>query len=62
MIVAWIEAMEWLKRIPVVSDRKQLVKLLNKYFDGLEMGRDARVFDDPVDRDIKETLVSLMAV
>ena len=64
VIVAWIEAMERSRPSKIVcltgTRRKELVQFLNAYFQGLNMGKDARVFSDPADSKIIESLTSLM--
>ena len=63
IIVAWIDNMEQAKqpKIHFLNDRRELVKLLNGYFINLNMGIYARVFENPVDRDVKDRFITLMA-
>ncbi len=63
LIVAWIETMELTKRPKIrhLKDRKKLVRLLNTYFSSLNMGKYARVFDEPTNRNAKDRFAALMA-
>lgn len=62
LLVAWIERMEQTSqpKIHRLGDRKELVRLLNNYFANLSMGKDARVFGTPTDKDVKDRFVALM--
>jgi hypothetical protein len=62
LIVAWIERMETMepKKIKRLSNRKELVKLLNAYFEDLEMGKDARVFSEIVDPTLQDAFKALL--
>ncbi|MCX6214649.1 hypothetical protein [Spirosoma sp.] len=62
VIVAWIERMETMnpKKIKRLSNRKKLVKLLNAYFENLEMGKDASVFNKVVDKSLKDAFKALI--
>ncbi|GAB4007181.1 hypothetical protein GCM10028808_10580 [Spirosoma migulaei] len=62
LIVAWIERLETMepKKIKRISNRKQLVVLLNTYFEDLEMGRDASVFNKVVDPSFQDAFKALL--
>lgn len=62
LIVAWIERLETIepKKIVRLSNRKQLVELLNAYFENLEMGKDASVFNKVVDPTLQDAFKSLL--
>ena len=62
LLVAWIERMETMnpQKIRPLTDRKKLVKLLNGYFENLNMGAAARVFDNPVNPDARNSFTSLI--
>ena len=62
IIVAWVERLESMKpaKIRRISDRRNLVELLNRFFEGLDMGEDARVFRAIVPHDLKHTFAALL--
>ncbi|GAB3923405.1 hypothetical protein [Larkinella terrae] len=62
VIVAWIERMEGMRKPKIrrLSNRKRLVMLLNNFFLDLNMGKDARVFSNPVDLNVKQAFEALM--
>ncbi|GAB3501054.1 hypothetical protein GCM10027341_27300 [Spirosoma knui] len=57
VIVAWIDQLEAKGKIRRI-DRKQLVGLLNNFFSDLNMGKDARVFNNITKRDVKDYFAS----
>ncbi|GAB2605674.1 hypothetical protein [Spirosoma areae] len=62
VLIAWIERMESMnpQKINKLSNRKQLVALLNAYFPALKMGIFARSFDNIIDADIKDKITAMM--
>lgn len=60
MLVAWIERLEDIGRIRRVANRRVLVQLLNSYFPGLNMGADARIFDNPTDETARLGFIALL--
>ncbi|GAB3931873.1 hypothetical protein [Larkinella terrae] len=46
ILVAWIDRLEYCNKIRIVSDRRQLVPLLNAYFPNLNFGAEGRQFGE----------------